>query len=231
MNPFLLDIIKPLEDDSFYEIVVIDGDKNFIKNGYLLSMPSQRRIIIKNDIPDFENIEINKHPQKEVYNFWWNESHKFYEYNEDKSKNIFSKTIKIKEKDFNESKVLDLGCGNGRFSNIISKYNPSLLVLFDISDGIFTAYENAKRNCKNVIAIKGNILNIPLKKNYFDIVYSWGVLHHTGNTRLSFTNASNLVKESGKLGIYVYESHPKYSYQNIMTRLLAIIRQILIIMF
>ena len=72
------------------------------------------------------------------------------------------------------------------FQILYLTYDPSLLVLFDISDGIFDAYAKAKKNCPNVIAIKGNILSIPIKEGYFDLVYSWGVLHHTGNTTSIF---------------------------------------------
>ncbi len=229
MNPLLLEIIKPLENDHEYEIFIDEGNPDFIIKGHLLSKPSMRKIPIINDIPNFEIIEKESHPQKETYDFWWNESHKTHKYNEESNKEIFFRTIKVEEKKFHGSKVLDLGCGNGRFSDIVSKFNPSLLVLFDISDGIFDAYSKAKKNCSNVVAIKGNILSLPLKNNFFDIVYSWGVLHHTGNTRLSFSLASKLLNAEGSLGIYVYENKPPYKYNNLGLRLIAILRQLLII--
>tara|TARA_Y200000002_G_C22624129_1_gene639514 strand:- start:161 stop:1183 length:1023 start_codon:yes stop_codon:yes gene_type:complete len=229
MNPILLQIIEPLENDVSYEVVIDKGSNEFIYSGYLLSKPSMRRVPIINDIPNFEVIENVSHPQKETYNFWWNESHKNYEYDEENNKKILLRTIKISENDYENSKVLDLGCGNGRFSDIVSKCKPSLLVLFDISDGIFNAYSNAKKNCENVIAIKGNILSIPIKEEFFDIVYSWGVLHHTGDTKQAFAIASRLVNANGKLGIYVYASKPEYRYNNTGLRLLGIFRQLLVI--
>ena len=42
MNPLLLEIIKPLENDLEYEIVIDEGSIDFIKKGHLLSMPSMK---------------------------------------------------------------------------------------------------------------------------------------------------------------------------------------------
>jgi 2-polyprenyl-3-methyl-5-hydroxy-6-metoxy-1,4-benzoquinol methylase len=38
----------------------------------------------------------------------------------------------------------------------------------------------------------------------FDIVYSWGVLHHTGNMNQAFENTAGLVKEGGMLFLAIY---------------------------
>jgi 2-polyprenyl-6-hydroxyphenyl methylase/3-demethylubiquinone-9 3-methyltransferase len=44
----------------------------------------------------------------------------------------------------------------------------------------------------------------------FDIVYSWGVLHHTGSMWQAVENAGTLVKPGGKLWIALYVKGPKY---------------------
>ena len=39
----------------------------------------------------------------------------------------------------------------------------------------------------------------------FDIVYSWGVLHHTGNMWKALKNATNLISQNGLLYIALYD--------------------------
>jgi 2-polyprenyl-6-hydroxyphenyl methylase/3-demethylubiquinone-9 3-methyltransferase len=41
----------------------------------------------------------------------------------------------------------------------------------------------------------------------FDVVHSWGVLHHTGNMTKAFQNAASLVKPGGFLIISIYNRH------------------------
>jgi 2-polyprenyl-6-hydroxyphenyl methylase/3-demethylubiquinone-9 3-methyltransferase len=41
----------------------------------------------------------------------------------------------------------------------------------------------------------------------FEIVHSWGVLHHTGNMARAFQNAARLVKPQGYLVIAIYNRH------------------------
>jgi SAM-dependent methyltransferase len=41
----------------------------------------------------------------------------------------------------------------------------------------------------------------------FDVVYSWGVLHHTGNMALALENTARHVKPQGQLMIAIYNRH------------------------
>jgi 2-polyprenyl-6-hydroxyphenyl methylase/3-demethylubiquinone-9 3-methyltransferase len=41
----------------------------------------------------------------------------------------------------------------------------------------------------------------------FDVVHSWGVLHHTGNMRLALANSASLVRRGGYLVIAIYNRH------------------------
>jgi len=70
----------------------------------------------------------------------------------------------------------------------------------------------------------------------FDVVYSWGVLHHTGNMSAAFSNAAALVAEGGHLFIAIYNDQGwisrywgivKRAYnQNPLNRVLLVIAHI-----
>jgi 2-polyprenyl-6-hydroxyphenyl methylase/3-demethylubiquinone-9 3-methyltransferase len=46
-----------------------------------------------------------------------------------------------------------------------------------------------------------------LQHRQFDIVHSWGALHHTGNMTQAIDNAARLVKKTGYLIISIYNQH------------------------
>ena len=66
-------------------------------------------------------------------------------------------------------------------------------------------------------------------KASFDIAYSWGVTHHTPDTRKTFKTLSDLVKDRGIFGVYVYVFNPSYKYDKQVLGLLAYLRSFLLI--
>jgi len=227
----VLKIIHCPKCKSNLNIDVDFSNGEYIEKGKCICGSCSEIYPIINDIIYFSKTPISKasKTQKKVYSYWWNDSHKEIKYDDVLNLKIFNETIKIDKLDIEQGVTLDLGCGNGRFSSQIAKKNPKLLVLFDLSDGIEKAYQDALKRTKNIIAIQGDILNIPFKPRVFDNIYSWGVLHHTGKTREAFNGASMLVKPKGKFGVYLYENHPVYEYNNIGFRFLSIIRELFVI--
>lgn len=60
--------------------------------------------------------------------------------------------------------------------------------------------------------VQGSILDKSFLRMFgeYDVVYSWGVLHHTGKMWEAFTNTAKLVKPGGVLMIAVYNDNHKY---------------------
>lgn len=99
-------------------------------------------------------------------------------------------------------RVLDAGCGMGRFAEICADAGAEIHAI-DLS----TAVEAAARNFggrPNVHLYQADIMRLPFAPGTFDYVYSIGVLHHTPNTRKAFLNLAPLVKPGGRISIWVY---------------------------
>lgn len=103
--------------------------------------------------------------------------------------------------------VLDAGCGVGRFAEVAAKYGAEV-VCADLSYAVESAYKNIGKS-ENINIIQADIMNLPLKPESFDLVYSYGVLHHTPNARLAFNAIAGFVKPKGKISIFVYSSYNK----------------------
>ena len=136
-----------------------------------------------------------------------------------------SKSIFVKKLD-NEipfhSRVLEAGCGTGQLSIALSRYNRKIHSI-DLSKGSLIEAKNfIKQNeIKNVQLYRMNIFNLCFPKNYFDIIISNGVLHHTHNPKLAFGKLSECLKPNGIIVIGLYHKYGRI-VQNIRQFLIKI---------
>lgn len=106
------------------------------------------------------------------------------------------------------SKVLDLGCGNGRYYETVKNKKAKYFGL----DASKELIKIAKEKHPKAKFITGNALDTSFKNNFFDFVYSIAVLHHMSSKelRLQFLKeAERILKPSGKMIITVWKSNIK----------------------
>lgn len=105
--------------------------------------------------------------------------------------------------DFLGRLVLDAGCGFGRHAQHAARYGAEVIAL----DSSVDAVESAARNCAplgRVHVVQGDLLQPPLADGIFDLVYSFGVLHHLEEPRQAFNRLGLLVRPGGRLALWVY---------------------------
>jgi SAM-dependent methyltransferase len=104
--------------------------------------------------------------------------------------------------DMRNARVLDAGCGAGRFAEIALSLGADL-VAFDISTAVDACHENLGE-ADSLSLIQADLFEIPFPPGSFDLVYCFGVLQHTPNPRVAFRNLARQVKPGGWLAIDVY---------------------------
>ena len=75
-----------------------------------------------------------------------------------------------------QSRVCDLGCGNGRWSYFLENRCREL-VLVDFSDAIFVAHQNLSSSNK-CLFFMCDIKKMPFRDDFCDFLFCIGVLHH-----------------------------------------------------
>jgi predicted RNA methylase len=108
---------------------------------------------------------------------------------------------------------LDIGCGSGLFSLAALRLGCQRLLAVDLDpNSVQTTRKTLERyapaganwDCRRISVFDLD----PAKVGTFDIVYSWGVLHHTGAMYKAIEKASAMVKPEGMLTLALYGKTP-----------------------
>ncbi|MDA2935704.1 methyltransferase domain-containing protein [Patescibacteria group bacterium AH-259-L05] len=102
---------------------------------------------------------------------------------------------------------LNVGCGVAWSEYLFNRNKKVNRFAVDLSLSVETAYKLTK-NISNVFIAQADLLRLPFRKNFFDIIFSIGVLHHTGDAKKAFQALCNHLKPGGLIGIYIYCKKP-----------------------
>lgn len=114
-------------------------------------------------------------------------------------------------------KVLEVGCGMGSHAWRFARFAKEFYAI-DLSP---KSIELTKRRFRlhnlNADGIReGDAENLPFKANYFDFVYSNGVIHHTPNTQKAADEIYRVLKPGGKTVVMIYNKNSIFYWFDLM---------------
>lgn len=108
---------------------------------------------------------------------------------------------------FSGKRCLDAGCGGGPASLFMSKYGAHRVDSLDVSQkNVETTRLNAERFgfMNNIVPYNGTIERLPYDDESFDVVWCYGVVHHTAHPDKCLAELSRVLKIGGTLIMFLY---------------------------
>ncbi len=104
--------------------------------------------------------------------------------------------------DLNGARVLDAGCGGGRYTKICGEAGATV-----IGADHSRAVDKAQQLCAHLPDtrfVQADLKRLPLEPASFDFVFSIGVMHHDADTRAVFDAVATMVKPGGRYSVWLY---------------------------
>jgi 2-polyprenyl-3-methyl-5-hydroxy-6-metoxy-1,4-benzoquinol methylase len=201
MKLHLLDILRCPATGQSLKLKVTDEVQGDIASGELVTADGIKRYPIENFIPRF--VSLDNYAQG--FGFQWN---KFRKTQMDSytgvplSRDRFFESSGWTPSVLKGKRVLDTGCGAGRFTEIALDAG-AFVVALDYSSAVDACWAN-HGSSPNLNVIQGDICHLPFVPESFDFVYCLGVLQHTPNVKESFMALTKQLCPGGRLVVDAY---------------------------
>jgi len=107
-------------------------------------------------------------------------------------------------------RVLDIGCGSGRFSYYFKEYCPSEIVGLDISDEMLALARSKAESDARIRFENGSTEDLSqFSDGYFDFVFSSTTMHYVKDLKKAFSEAFRVLSPGGSCILSLI--HPLYS--------------------
>lgn len=203
---------------------LVTNDVEDIRTGVLLKKSTGTEVEIRNGIPRF----VPSENYGNSFGFQWNQ---FKKTQLDSAvglpltENRFLKSTRWTPEELKGKKVLEVGSGAGRFTEIFVKYGAKL-VSFDYSEAV-EANWSSNGGKGEFLLFQGDLYSIPFPDESFDYVFCYGVLQHTPDPDRAYQAILKKLKPGGKISIDYYLktlrpspwSTPKYFWRPLTKRL------------
>lgn len=107
------------------------------------------------------------------------------------------------KRDLKDEKILEVGSGAGRFTEIVNQYTDAILYSLDYSNAVDV---NARNNPpgKRLKFFQASMFHMPFAENSFDKIFCFGVLQHTPDFKKALECMAKVLKPGGELVVDFY---------------------------
>lgn len=197
-----------------------DGE---IKDGTIVDATGKHTVWIRNFIPRF----VTGGNYTDSFGEQWNRYRSVQIDSENKlnlSAERFYRWTGWKKDELRGLRILEAGCGAGRFTQIMLEAGATVYA-FDMSSAVDACWRT-NRVHNNLCLIQADIYQIPFKPESFDRIFCYGVLQHTPNPREAFMSLIPFLRSGGGISVDCYVKSrrlnrwsSKYLWRLITTRL------------
>ncbi len=120
---------------------------------------------------------------------------------------VFHKYFSLVDWSKKPRKALDFGCGSGRWDVLVAPLVGELVAVDASSEALRVAQHTVKAT--NVSFVESTPETLPFPDEYFDLVFSIGVLHHVPDTQGAICSLARKLSPGGTLLLYLY-----YAFDN-----------------
>ncbi|WZO95917.1 class I SAM-dependent methyltransferase [Isosphaeraceae bacterium EP7] len=152
------------------------------------------------DQPPESRAQAGQSRTKSAYGLQWN---RFRILRPEEDRATFGNRTGLTPADLAGARVMDGGCGMGRYLRVAAEWGAALVVGLDLSEAVLAA-RDLTADLPNVAVARGDLLSPPFAEGSFDQIYSLGVLDHTPDPRAAFLALAKLLAPGGRIVVWVY---------------------------
>lgn len=101
--------------------------------------------------------------------------------------------------------ILDAGCGDGIDLANVARRGGVDVIGVELSDGGAATSHARTRGLPNAHVVQADLRALPLADDAFDLVYSYGVVHHLTPPQHALRELARVARRGAAVAIYVYE--------------------------
>jgi len=119
------------------------------------------------------------------------------------SSNRFFAVTQWNRENLDHQNILEIGCGAGRFTQIVLDHTNANLYSLDYSEAVDANFENNGPN-ERLKLFQASIYEMPFAPDSFDKIFCFGVLQHTPDVKKSIACMIRVLKPGGELVVDFY---------------------------